>query len=123
MKLKISIIIVGLIAFMNVYILHEKDSNKIALFQANALAQFPDEPETPEAPPKERYNEDHEDCTFKSTVDGNGDVTLFGIKKILGLKAGSTYEETYTDVTTECPIGTTHDSCTKYTCADFWKKK
>ena len=61
-------------------------------------------------------------CSFRGTVDAYGYVTMFGIKKFVGLKAGSVYEEEYRNVSVDCELNGNF-LCTPYYCADFWKDK
>lgn len=70
----------------------------------------------------EGYKIHRDDCIFEGTVDAQGYVTIFGIRKFVGLRAGAEYKEKYCNVLTDCQLNGDF-LCTPYSCAEFWKDK
>ena len=68
------------------------------------------------------YKIHRNDCHFSETIDGEGYVKLFGIRKFVGFTATGIYEETYRDVLTDCELNGSF-LCQPYTCAQFWLNK
>ena len=66
------------------------------------------------------YDVEHYACSFSGTVDAAGYVSVFGIKKFVGLKAGSDLYVSYKNAGMDCKING-HYLCRLTTCLDFWK--
>ena len=69
-----------------------------------------------------RYTIVRGNCTVTTTVDGDLTVTICGKKfKISGFEVGANYTKSWSEVTRDCQVGTTHYECTPYECSDFFK--
>lgn len=68
---------------------------------------------------KEGYDIKTHDCEFEGSIDPNGYITLFGIRKFVGVSGGATYYKRYKDVRVDCRLNGNF-LCQSYTCAQFW---
>ena len=59
------------------------------------------------------------DCSFSASIDADGYVTIFGIRKFVGLNAKGVYKKTFYGVRRDCELNGTF-LCKPHTCAKFW---
>ena len=59
------------------------------------------------------------DCSFSASLDADGYVTIFGIRKFVGLNAKGVYKKTFYGVRRDCELNGTF-LCKPHTCANFW---
>ena len=65
------------------------------------------------------YKEHDGHRSFSASIDAVGYVTIFGIRKFVGLNAKGVYKKTFYGVRRDCELNGTF-LCKPHTCAKFW---